>query len=74
MNTNEVNSYIEIIPDKNSDIFGKNYFFNYDYRYIEDLNRNNNMKEPTFAAFDNNYNVHLIKLSTMNHEIFNFKQ
>ena len=74
MNTNEVNSYIEIIPDKNSDIFGKNYFFSYDYRYIEDLNRNNNMKEPTFAAFDNNYNVHLIKLSTMNHEIFNFKK
>ena len=69
---NGINSYIEKISVKNLNKFDNNYLFNYNFKYIEELNRNNNMKEPTFAAFDSNYNAHLIKLSTMNHEIFHF--
>ena len=65
---NDVNSYIEkvIVKDMN------NYFFSFDYKYLEDLNRNNIMKEHAFVAFDNSYNIHLLKLSTMNHEIYHF--
>ena len=72
INNNEVNSYFERIICK--DISGKNCFINNDYKYIKDLDRNNNMKEHTCAAFDNNFNAHLIKLSTMNHEIFHFSK
>ena len=67
---NEVNSYFERIQVKNL----KNCFFNFDYKYLEDLKRNNIMNEQSFVAFDNNYNVHLIKLSTMNQEIFHFNK
>ena len=31
------------------------------------------MKEHAFVAFDNSHNIHLLKLSTMNHEIYQFK-
>ena len=65
---NDVNSYIERVIVKNM----QNYFFNFDYKYLEDLNRNNIMKEHAFVAFDNSYNIHLLKLSTMNHEIYHF--
>ena len=74
MNSDEVNSYIERISNKNLDMLGNNCFFDYDYRFIEELNRNNVMKENTFVAFDNNHNIHLIKLATMNHEIYNFNK
>ena len=65
---NDVNSYIEKVIVKDM----KNYFFNFDYKYLENLNRNNIMKEHTLIAFDNSYNIHLVKLSTMNHEIYPF--
>ena len=67
---NEINSYFERIVVKDM----KNCFFNFDYKYLEELKRNNIMNEQSFVAFDNNYNVHLIKLSTMNEEIFHFNK
>ena len=72
MKGDEVNSYFERIMCK--DISGKNCFINNDYKYIEDLNRNNIMKEHACVAFDNNFGAHLIKLSTMNHEVFHFNK
>ena len=74
LNRSEVNSYFERIISKNVNSSGKKFLFCYDYKYIEELDRNNNMKEHTLAAFDKNYNVHLIKLSTMNHEIYHFSK
>ena len=65
---NDINSYIEKVIVKDM----QNYFFGFDYKYLEDLNRNNIMKEHAFVAFDTNYNIHLLKLSTMNHEIYHF--
>ena len=65
---NDVNSYIEKVIVKDM----QTYFFGFDYKYIENLNRNNIMKEHAFIAFDNSYNIHLLKLSTMNHEIYHF--
>ena len=67
---NEINSYLERIVVKDM----KNCFFNFDYKYLEELKRNNIMNEQSFVAFDNNYNVHVIKLSTMNQEIFHFNK
>ena len=66
----EIDGYIEKINTKGLTNFKVNYFFNYDYKYIEELNQDNILKEPVFVAFDNNYFVHLLKLSTMNHEIY----
>ena len=63
-------SYIEKIKTKGIINF-KNIFFNNNYKYFEDLNQDNVLKEPIFVAFDNNYYVHMIKLSTMNHEVYN---
>ena len=74
LNRSEINSYFERIISKNVNSSGKKFLFCYDYKYIEELDRNNNMKEHTLAAFDKNYNVHLIKLSTMNHEIYHFSK
>ena len=71
INDNEmIISYIEKIKTKGITNF-KNIFFNNNYKYFEDLNQDNVLKEPIFVAFDNNYYVHMIKLSTMNHEVYN---
>ena len=71
INGNEmIISYIEKIKTKGIANF-KNIFFNNNYKYFEDLNQDNVLKEPIFVAFDNNYYVHMIKLSTMNHEVYN---
>ena len=72
-NENEITSYIEKIKTNDLNKFENNYFFTFDYKYIEGINKNNIMNEPIFVAFDRNYFVHLIKLSTMNHEIYQFK-
>ena len=66
----ELYSYFEKIKTKNFNNLSKNYFFN-NFKCIEDLENDNILKEPVFAAFDNKFNAHLIKLSTMNHEIYN---
>ena len=66
----EIDGYIEKINTKGLTNLKMNFFFNYDYKYIEELNQDNILKEPVFAAFDNNYFVHLFKLSTMNHKIY----
>ena len=73
INTDELDSYIEKIKIKEKINFNKNYYFN-NYKYIEELNNDNILKEPSFISFDNNYNVHLIKLDTMNHEVYNITQ
>ena len=72
-NNNEMIGYIEKIKTKGYINYNK-YYFKYDYKYIEELDQDNILKEPVFVAFDNNYYVHLIKLSTMNHEIYNFNK
>ena len=74
LNRNEYNSYFERITCKNLNLSGKKYFFSNVYKYFQDLDRNNIMKEHAMIAFDNKYNVHLIKLSTMNHEIYHFNK
>ena len=66
----ESNNYIELIISKNIIKSKRNNYF-YNYKYIKELNHENILKEPSFVAFDNYYNAHLIKLSTMNHEIYN---
>ena len=66
----EMNNYIELINSKNIIKSKKNNYFN-NYKYIKELNHDNILKESAFVAFDNYYNVHLIKLGTMNHEIYN---
>ena len=65
-----MNNYIELINSKNIIKSKKNNYFN-NYKYIKELNHDNILKESAFVAFDNYYNVHLIKLGTMNHEIYN---
>lgn len=70
LNTNNIEGYIENINlpnDKNFSIF-----YNFDYKFIEGINHDNVMNEPAFVAFDNKYNAHLIKLNTMNHEIYKY--
>ena len=69
-----LNGYIEKIKTKEISNFNNYYYFKFSYKYIEELNQDNILKEPVFVAFDNNYFVHLVKLSTMNHEIYNFNQ
>ena len=73
INNDELDSYIEKIKINEKINFNKNYYFN-NYKYIEELNNDNILKEPSFISFDNNYNVHLIKLDTMNHEVYNITQ
>ena len=70
----DLNGYIEKIKTKELNNSNNCYYFNFSYKYIEELNQDNILKEPAFAAFDNNHFVHLVKLSTMNHEIYNFNQ
>ena len=70
----EISCYIEKIKTKNKINYNNIYFFGNNYKYIDDLFFDNILKEPVVAAFDNNYNVHLIKLSTMNHEIYNINK
>ena len=73
INSNEVFSYIEKIKTKGLINFNlkKKHFFNNSYKYFEDINQDNILKEPIFVAFDNNNFVHLIKLGSMNHELYN---
>ena len=66
----EENNYIELINSKNI-IKTKEYNYYNNYKYIKELLHDNILKEPVFVAFDNYYNAHLIKLSTMEHEIYN---
>jgi len=70
----EITGYIEKIKTKDLSSFNNCYYFNFSYKYIEELNQDNILKEPAFVAFDNNHFVHLVKLSTMNHEIYNYIQ
>jgi hypothetical protein len=74
MKSKDLNGYIEKIKTKELSKFNNCYYFNFSYKYIEELNQDNILKEPAFVAFDSNHFVHLVKLSTMNHEIYNFKQ
>ena len=74
MKSKDLNGYIEKIKAKELNNFNNCYYFNFSYKYIEKLNQDNILKEPAFVAFDNNHFVHLVKLSTMNHEIYNFSQ
>jgi hypothetical protein len=71
INNEKMDGYIENIKTKGLLNFSNVKFcFNFDYQYIEELNNDNVLKEPAFVVFDNNYFAHLIKLSTMNHEIY----
>ena len=74
MKSKDLNGYIEKIKAKELNNFNNCYYFNFSYKYIEELNQDNILKEPAFVAFDNNHFVHLVKLNTMNHEIYNFSQ
>ena len=75
INDEKMDGYLEKIKTKGLVNFNSvKLFFNYNYKYIEELNQDNVLKEPVFVAFDNNYFVHLIKLSTMNHEIYKINQ
>ena len=73
INSDEIIGYIEKITTKSTINFYNIYFFN-NYKYFDELIHNNILKEPSFVAFDNNYNVHMIKLSTMNHETYKINQ
>ena len=75
INDEKMDGYFEKIKTKGLFNFHSvKSFFNYNYKYIEELNQDNVLKEPVFVAFDNNYFVHLIKLSTMNHETYKINQ
>ena len=69
-NDNEnISCYIEKIKTKCMNNLEKNCVL-YNFKYIDNLIYDNILKEPSFAAFDNIYQVHLIKLYTMNHEVY----
>ena len=69
-NDNEnISCYIEKIKTKSMNNLEKNCVL-YNFKYIDNLIYDNILKEPSFAAFDNIYQVHLIKLYTMNHEVY----
>ena len=73
INSDEIIGYIEKITTKSTINFYNNYFFN-NYKYFDEIIHNNILKEPSFVSFDNNYNVHMLKLSTMNHETYSINQ
>ena len=71
------NNYVEEIEEINDIYKNKCYYFKSCFEIFEDINNINNInnedKKYFYAGFDNNYNVHIIKINeTISHDIHFF--